>query len=101
MNLAHPAAMTASTLVRTEFALSAPGHLDFSVAVRLASFGDRWLAVAEIAGEPEVGLGGTARHALEAALTPLGERAARLLLADTALLAASVDIIGQEHPAAS
>ncbi len=93
--------MNASTaLVRTEFTLHAPGRLDFSVTVRLARFGDRWLAVAEIADEPEVGLGRTARQALEAALASLGEHATRALLADTALLAASVEIIGQEHAVA-
>ncbi len=88
-----------STLVRTQFTLSAPGRLDFSVRVRLGRFGDRWLAVAEIADEPEVGLGRTARQALEAALASLGEHAARALLADTALLAASVDILDQEQVA--
>jgi hypothetical protein len=89
-----------AALVRTQFTLSAPGRLDFSVTVRLAHFDDRWLAVAEIADEPEVGLGRTARQALEAALGSLGDAAARALLADTALLAASVEIIGQDQAAA-
>jgi hypothetical protein len=89
-----------SALVRTQFTLSAPGRLDFAVTVRLARFGDRWLAVAEIADEPEVGLGRTARQALEAALASLGDHAARALLADTALLQASLDILGQEPAAA-
>jgi hypothetical protein len=94
-------AMNASSaLVRTQFTLSAPGRLDFAVTVRLARFGDRWLAVAEIADEPEVGLGRTARQALEAALASLGDHAARALLADTALLQASLDILGQEPAAA-
>lgn len=91
---------TASALVRTRFTLGAPGRLDFTVDVRLARFGDRWLAVADIADEPEVGLGQSARQALEAALASLGDVAARALLADTALLAASVDILGQEQVAA-
>ncbi len=88
--------MTASTLVRTDFALSAPG-LDFSVSVRLRRFDDRWLAVAEIGGEPEVGLGGTARQALEASLAPLGAHAARALLADPGLMAPSLEIVRQER----
>jgi len=59
--------------------------LDFWVDVRLRSWGDRWLAVADIAGESEVGLGRSAREALGNALTPLGELAARAFLADPTL----------------
>ena len=89
---------TAASVVRTEFRLVAPG-LGPTVEVRLGRFGDRWLAMAQIGEEPEVAVGGTARQALEAALAPLGQRIARALLADTALLAPSVEILRQEQAA--
>jgi hypothetical protein len=80
--------------VTVQFRLAAP-VVDFWVDVRLRSWGDRWLAVADIAGEPEIGLGRTARQALEGALASLGQRTARALLADPALAAASADIAEQ------
>lgn len=89
----------ATTVVRTEFTLGAPG-LDLPIEVRLGRFGDRWLAVVAIGGEPDVGLGATARLALEAALAPLGPRIARALLAHPALLAPSVELVRQERAAA-
>jgi hypothetical protein len=76
------------TLVSVNFRLTAP-DLDFWVDVRLCSFGDRWMAVADIGGDPEVGLGATARLALAGSLTYLGDRAAAALLADPQLLAVS------------
>lgn len=76
------------TLVSVQFALRAPS-LDFWVDVHLRNFDGRWLAVAEIAGEPELGLGTTAREALSAALSCLGPRAAAALLADPQLLRVS------------
>lgn len=97
--LSHPVAMTTvPSVVRTEFTLVAPG-LGPTVEIRLGRAGDRWVAVAQIGDEPEVSLGGTARQALEAALAPLGPRIARALLADTALLAPSVEIVQQEQAA--
>lgn len=66
-----------------------PPSLDFWVDVRLRSFGDRWIAAADIAGDVEIGLGSSARLALMAALGSLGERARSVLLADPALLAPS------------
>lgn len=89
---------TAASVVRTEFALAVPG-LGPTVEIRLGRFGDRWLAVARIGDDPEVAVGGTARQALEAALAPLGPRIASALLADTALLAPSVEILRQERAA--
>lgn len=59
--------------------LSSPS-LDFSVDVRLRDFGGRWLAVADIAGEREMGLGRTARDALVASLSSLGVQAVRIYL---------------------
>jgi hypothetical protein len=59
--------------------------LDFYVDVRLRAFGQRWLAVADIAGEPEVGLACTAREALLASMASLGSAAATALLADPTL----------------
>jgi hypothetical protein len=88
--------MTRPTLVNVEFRLIA-SDFDFWVDVRLRSWGDRWMAVADIAGEPEIGLGRNARQALEGALASLGQRAASAFLADPALLAASADIARQER----
>lgn len=66
--------------------------LDFWVDVRLRCFGDRWIAVAELAGAQELGLGMNARQALTATLAPLGPRATRELLADPALMAVSCSV---------
>ena len=70
-----------------------PPSLDFWVDVRLRSFGDRWVAAADIAGDMEIGLGGSARQALMAALGSLGNRARSVLMADPALLAPSTALI--------
>ena len=67
-----------------ELRLTAPA-VHFWVDVRLRSWGDRWVAVADIAGEPELGLGRSARQALEGALASLGRQTARALLADSFL----------------
>lgn len=64
--------------------LTAPS-LDFWVDVRLRSFGDRWIAVAEIAGEPELGLGSEPGEALASALSALGSDAVCALLGDRQL----------------
>ena len=77
-----------------QFRLAAAGY-DFWVDVRLRDFGGRWVAVADIAGELELGLASTPRAALAAALSCLGERAAAQLLADPTLLG----IRFQEPPA--
>ena len=79
-----------------QFRLSAP-ELDLSVDVRLRSFGERWIAVAEIAGDRELGLGASAREALAAALTSLGEAATTALLADPALFGPSTAVIAAEN----
>jgi hypothetical protein len=71
--------------------LSSPA-LDFHVDVRLTSRAGRWVAVAEIAGEREIGLGRTAHEALAASLWPLGRDAAAVLLADPGLMAASAEM---------
>lgn len=71
-----------------QFALRAP-TLDFWVDVRLRNFEGRWLAVADIADEHEMGLGASAREALTAALSCLGQHAAETLLADPQLLSVS------------
>lgn len=84
------------TLEEVEFRLRAL-QVDFWVDVRLRSWGDRWLAVADICGEPEIGLGGSARTALEGALASLGQRAAGAFLTDPALLAATSEIVRQER----
>lgn len=47
------------------------GHsaLGFWIGVRVRQFNGRWLAVADLAGEPDLGTGDTARQALWAALS--------------------------------
>lgn len=44
--------------------------LDFWIDVRLRKSEGRWLAVADLAGSPELGTGSTAADALRHALTP-------------------------------
>lgn len=70
----------------------ASAELGLDVEIRLRQLGDRWLAVAELGGEPEVGIGPTARVALTAALTTLGERAAAAFMADPQLFGISAAI---------
>jgi len=72
--------------------LTAP-TLDVWVDVRLRSFGERWIAAAEIGDEHEIGLGASARQALAASLASLGERTRSHLLADPALLAPSAALL--------
>jgi hypothetical protein len=86
---AHP------PLVNVQFRLGVAGP-ESSVEVSLRSFGDRWMAVAHIGGEPQIGLGRTAREALVGSLVSLGQPAVRALLVDLALLAPSVEIARQE-----
>jgi hypothetical protein len=64
-----------------EFRLSSP-CLDFYVDVWLRAFGGRWLAVADIAGDKEIGLGRSPRDALLASLSSLGVHAMTHLLSD-------------------
>ena len=78
-----------------QFRLSAP-ELDLSVDVRLRSFGDRWIAAAEIAGDRELGLGSSAREALTAALASLGQAASEALLADPALFGPSAAVVAAQ-----
>jgi hypothetical protein len=54
--------------------LSAP-DLDFRVEVRLISHDRRWIAVAAIAGEPELGWGFSVGAAMQMALSSLGPEA--------------------------
>lgn len=78
-------------LISVNFRLSSD-ELGLEVAVRLRELGGRWLAVAEFDGEPEVGIGATARAALAASLATLGRRAASALLADPQLMGVSADL---------
>lgn len=59
--------------------LSAP-DLDFWVEVRLVSHQGRWIAVAAIAGDPDLGLGYSIRAAVRMALSSLGPHAVRKLI---------------------
>jgi hypothetical protein len=76
----------------TMFRLTAPS-LDFWVDVRLRSFGERWIAAAEIGGELEIGLASSARQALAASLASLGASARTALLADPALVVPSLAVL--------
>lgn len=89
--------MARPRLVSVQFRLQAP-TLDFWVDVRIREFHGRWIAVADIAGEPELGLGATAREALAASLSSLGPWAASAFLADPQLLAVSRDLAGNGQP---
>ena len=60
-------------------------EFDFYVDVVVRNFGDAWLSVADIAGDKELGLAGSARAAVSASLAALGPRAATSLLADLQL----------------
>jgi len=44
--------------------------LDFWIDVRLREFDGHWLAVADLADTPEVGVGGTPAEALRGAMEP-------------------------------
>ena len=67
-------------------------ELSLDVEIRLRQLNGRWLAVADFGGEPEIGIGASARVALAAALATLGERAAATLMADPQLLGVSVTL---------
>ena len=60
-------------------------RLDFWVDVRLRRFGDSWLAVADLASTPEVGVAPRPDLAVFLALWPLGPAMARRLAARAAL----------------
>ena len=63
--------------------------LGLEVEIRIRQLNGRWLAVADFEGQPEVGIGPTARGALVAALATLGQRAAAVLMADPQLISLS------------
>jgi hypothetical protein len=83
--------------VSVRFRLDAPG---FAVDVHVRSVGERWMAAAEIDGKTDVGIGRTARQALEASLVSLGQRVAAACLQDLALLGPSVEIARQQRASA-
>ncbi|MDQ4034852.1 MAG: hypothetical protein M3153_02895 [Chloroflexota bacterium] len=67
-------------------------ELGIDVDIQLRQLDGRWLAVAEYAGDPEVGIGATPRTALAAALATLGERSTAVLLTDPQLFGVSAAI---------
>jgi hypothetical protein len=69
-----------TTLAGVKIRLAAD-EFDFYVDVALTSFYGRWLAVANIGGEKEVGVGNSARTALKNSLTSLGPHASSRLAA--------------------
>ena len=74
-----------------EFELT-PASLGYPVSVRLTDFDARWVAVVQCRSGSTEGLGGSARDALLAALSPLGMRATAALMADTAMFGASASL---------
>lgn len=65
--------MRRSAMHESHLRLTHP-RLDFWVAVDVRCYGDeKWVAVADFAGEPEVGTGSNQRDAVHASLRPLGE----------------------------
>jgi hypothetical protein len=60
-----------NALAMTHLRLTHP-DLDFWIDVRLREVDGRWLAVADLADEAEIGLGETAEEALRGALESLG-----------------------------
>ena len=67
----------------------ASDELAIDVAIRLRQLDGRWVAVADFGRDPEVGIGGTPRAALSAALSSLGRRTATTLMADPQLFGVS------------
>ena len=57
-------------------------EIDFWVDVCVYAHADRWLAVATISGDREIGLGTSPRQAVRNSLHPLGEWVANRLIAD-------------------
>ena len=69
--------------------LSAP-NLDFWVEVRLFGYHGRWIAVASIAGDLELGWGRSIGAAVSTALSSLGPDAVRDLLRGTPMRRSTV-----------
>jgi hypothetical protein len=57
--------------------------LDFWIDVRLREFDGRWLVVADLADEPDIGVGKSAEEALRGALASLGGSFPQELVAQT------------------
>lgn len=83
--------MNAPSRRTVEFQVMANGVVP-AVDVSLRSSGDRWIATVATGGRRVTGLGSSARLALSAALTPLGEPTRTAVLADPALLAPSTQL---------
>ena len=75
------------------FELRSPG-VPFAVSVRLSAVRDRWVAVATVDDREMTGIGASPRAALQASLSPLGARTVALLMADTSLVAVSLQLPG-------
>ncbi len=82
--------MTTATSV--EFELAHPSF-GYALSIGLHNLGGRWLAIAQSPDNRLVGIGATAREALIVAISPLGPRTAALLMADPALMGASVQVL--------
>ncbi len=73
------------------FRLAAP-TVPFGVDVTVRGFGDRWVVSATVGDRRETALAATPRAALDAALRTLPPVQRRALVADTTLLAPSLEL---------
>ena len=81
-----------TTAKSVEFELAHPSF-GYAMSIGLHNLGGRWLAIAQSPGSRLLGIGATAREALTVAVTPLGARDAARLMADPALMGASVQVL--------
>jgi hypothetical protein len=67
------------------------------LAIQLRHTGERWIA--NVGGGPVTAMAPSAGQALRAALLPLRDATARILLADLSLLEPSLDVLAEERAA--
>lgn len=72
--------------------------LNFHVDVRLRELDGRWLAVADLAGTPEVGGGDAPRDALLRALAPFGNVSAVLVTGGTSRIGHMPKVVSAQGP---
>ena len=75
-----------------DFELSVTG-LSQSVQIRIGSFAERCTASVELGAVRTTGIGATAREALVAALSPLGNRMTIAVMAAPAMFGASAQLL--------
>ena len=88
--------MTGQKSVQIRFQLTGDGAAA-PVDVCLRSTRGRWVATVEAPHRREVGLGATARQALNAALSPFSAATRTALASDPALIGASTQLLAAER----